>query len=470
MNRLGQRNFGLVHVLPSLCAAAFITFILLYSAPPVDSGIPAHDQVKIPGFSVSLKGEELGWVDSKQSFFLMQDLIGPESKWFFTDPLVKKNFIFSEAFAENRETTLLRTEEKVRGYISQNQIGYFITAGSEPVVALGNEKECEKVIEAVKTHYAPPDTDSGSIQERKIKIREKTGFAPEIVARKKVFSAPDAVQYLLKGTLEEKIYTVVPEDTVWSISRKHGLTMDEIVKANPEIDPDRIYPGDRLSLVVPKPFLTVETEYIHEYTRQVRFYTRVILDPGMYRNESVIERRGKFGEELVRARIQLVNGLLREKEFVEITELSKPVTAVIRQGTARTPDDVLVSSAFLPEGIGMITSHFGPRWGRFHYGIDVSAPIGTPVYAYAEGTVVFAGHTGILGNLVTLKHQDGLITRYGHADVLSVALGDEVEKGQTIMLSGNSGYSTGPHVHFEIRKNGVALDPLRYLRGLQTKE
>ncbi len=246
--------------------------------------------------------------------------------------------------------------------------------------------------------------------------------------------------------------------------------MDEIIKANPELDPDHIYPGDRLSLIVPKPFLTVEVEYIHEYTRQVRFHTRVIMDPGLYRNESVIQRRGRFGEEKVRARLRLVNGLLREKEFIKITELSASVTAVIRQGTARTPDDILVASAFLPGGVGMITSNFGPRWGRFHYGIDVSAPVGTPVHAYEEGTVEFAGHSGILGNLVTLKHKNGLVTRYGHADVIKVNPGDKVEKGQTIMLSGNSGYSTGPHVHFEVRNSGVAVDPLRYLKSLQKSE
>lgn len=467
---LGLHNVGLIHVLPSLCAAAFVTFILLYSAPPVDSGIPVPAQSKVPGFTVSLRDKEFGWVDSKQAFFLMRERMESDGNWFFNEPFIRKDLAFTESFIQDREAALRHTEETLRSYIRNHQIGYVLTAGSEPVVPLGSKKAYREVIEAVKAQYAPEKTGNGSIYDLTFSIREETGTAPDLLAKDEVFSVEKAVTYLLKGTLEEKTYTVVPEDTVWSISRKHGLTMDEIIKANPELDPDHIYPGDRLSLIVPKPFLTVGVEYIHEYTRQVRYHTRVIMDPGMYRNESVIQRRGRYGEEKVRARLRLVNGLLREKEFIDITELSAPVTAVIRQGTARTPDDILVASAFLPEGVGMITSNFGPRWGRFHYGIDVSAPVGTPVHAYEEGTVLFAGHSGILGNLVTLKHENGLVTRYGHADVIKVRPGDKVTKGQTIMLSGNSGYSTGPHVHFEVRKSGVAVDPLRYLKNLQKSE
>ena len=112
---------------------------------------------------------------------------------------------------------------------------------------------------------------------------------------------------------------------------------------------------------------------------------------------------------------------------------------------------------------GPVTSGFGERWGRMHEGIDIGVPIGTPVAASAAGTVIVAGWMGGYGNLVVLDHGNGLATAYGHNSSLSVAVGQTVSKGQTIALAGNTGRSFGSHVHFEVRVNGNAVNPLAYL-------
>ena len=112
---------------------------------------------------------------------------------------------------------------------------------------------------------------------------------------------------------------------------------------------------------------------------------------------------------------------------------------------------------------GPITSGFGMRWGRMHEGIDIAVPSGTPVHAAASGTVIYAAWMTGYGNLVVLDHGNGLATAYAHNSSLLVSVGQHVSQGQTISLSGSTGHSTGPHVHFEVRVNGVAVDPLRYL-------
>jgi murein DD-endopeptidase MepM/ murein hydrolase activator NlpD len=112
---------------------------------------------------------------------------------------------------------------------------------------------------------------------------------------------------------------------------------------------------------------------------------------------------------------------------------------------------------------GPVTSGFGMRWGRMHTGIDIAVPTGTPVHASASGTVVYAGWMSGYGYLVAIDHGNGLATAYAHNSSLLVAVGQHVAQGDTISLSGSTGHSTGPHVHFEVRVNGVPVDPLLYL-------
>ncbi len=103
---------------------------------------------------------------------------------------------------------------------------------------------------------------------------------------------------------------------------------------------------------------------------------------------------------------------------------------------------------------GLITSWSGPRWGSQHEGIDIGVPTGTPVYAVQAGTVTLAGVEGGYGNSVVIAHTDAISTRYGHNSELLVKVGDKVAKGQMIAKSGNTGHSTGPHLHFEFVYNG----------------
>jgi murein DD-endopeptidase MepM/ murein hydrolase activator NlpD len=121
------------------------------------------------------------------------------------------------------------------------------------------------------------------------------------------------------------------------------------------------------------------------------------------------------------------------------------------------------SSGFIWPVSGPVTSGFGWRWGRMHEGIDIAVPSGTPVHASASGRVIYAGWLGGYGNLVVIDHGGGIATAYGHNTSVVAGYGSGVSQGQVVAYSGSTGHSTGPHVHFEVRVNGSAVDPLGYL-------
>jgi murein DD-endopeptidase MepM/ murein hydrolase activator NlpD len=111
---------------------------------------------------------------------------------------------------------------------------------------------------------------------------------------------------------------------------------------------------------------------------------------------------------------------------------------------------------------GPITSHYGQRWGRLHAGTDLAAPIGTPVYAASDGSVLAAGPANGYGRWVKLAHPGGIATAYGHINTWTVTVGQAVQAGQLIAYSGNEGRSTGPHLHFETHTAGGPVDPVAF--------
>jgi murein DD-endopeptidase MepM/ murein hydrolase activator NlpD len=191
--------------------------------------------------------------------------------------------------------------------------------------------------------------------------------------------------------------------------------------------------------------------------------------------QGVVSRLVASRDALVAARIEKSTTLAsirsdRESTLAEIDALEEQSAALaerIRQAqqqSSTTTVSVGSGSGVLSWPVsGAVTSGFGLRWGRMHEGIDIAVSEGTPVRAAAGGTVIYAGWLGGYGNLVVVDHGNGLSTAYAHNSSLGTGVGQSVAAGQVVSYSGNTGNSTGPHVHFEVRVNGSAVDPLGYL-------
>ncbi len=148
---------------------------------------------------------------------------------------------------------------------------------------------------------------------------------------------------------------------------------------------------------------------------------------------------------------------IQERSFQELVEYLEDQKSLL----ASTPSIWPVK--------GWLTSTFGYRSSPFtgrremHKGLDIATRSGTPVIAPADGLVVFAGREGGFGNMVVIDHGYGITTRYGHCSTIEVKLGQKVKRGDAIARVGNTGRSTGPHVHYEVAVNGVSVNPSRYI-------
>ncbi len=177
---------------------------------------------------------------------------------------------------------------------------------------------------------------------------------------------------------------------------------------------------------------------------------------------SLLEQRMKETRTIVNRISQLAGVNLEIPEIppdsVIFASLEQPKKAIIN----RSPG----ISVGRPDGLplqGFMTRGFEDDSSRFHPGVDIASPVGTPVLATAQGTVKFAGEDSVYGLMIVLEHDNGISTVYGHNSELLVEEGAEVLVGGRIALSGNTGKSSAPHLHYEIRENNNPVNPLKYI-------
>lgn len=287
---------------------------------------------------------------------------------------------------------------------------------------------------------------------------EKVEIAEAYVTEDSITPLEEAISMVTKDTAKNQVYEVAPGDTLSVIANSHGLYVREVVALNEGLTEDTVlHVGDEIIITVPEPELSVvsveEATYEEEYFAE----TEYIDNDSWYTTESVVRQEETAGYHEVTALITNKNGKEESREIIAETVLLEPVPKVIERGTQTPPTYIKPLSG------GRLTSGFKWRWGRQHKGIDWACPTGTAIMASCGGTVVQAGWNGGYGNCITIRHPDGRQTRYGHLSKILVSSGQKVTQGQKIGLSGNTGRSTGPHVHFEIIINGKAVNALDYL-------
>lgn len=197
------------------------------------------------------------------------------------------------------------------------------------------------------------------------------------------------------------------------------------------------------------------------FEEPVPYETVTQADSSLYIGESITQVNGEAGSKHISKESTYVNGLLQTEKVFSENIVLMPVTEVIRTGTKQK--NISESGVSYPLK-GIISSPFGPRWGRNHDGIDIAVPVGTDVHAAECGTVSYVSEdAGGYGKLVRIDHGYGMQTAYAHLDKIEVEVGQNVRAGDCIAKSGNTGRSTGPHLHFEIIKDGKQIDPQPYM-------
>ncbi|MCD7863744.1 MAG: peptidoglycan DD-metalloendopeptidase family protein [Lachnospiraceae bacterium] len=274
-----------------------------------------------------------------------------------------------------------------------------------------------------------------------------------------ISTVDEVVAYLLNDELENEIYTVQSGDTLSGIALSTGVPMEDLIAMNDSLESESliIRIDQELIITVPTSSLTVAyvaTEFIAE---EYEAETEYIYNDNWYTTESETLQDPSAGYREIVANVTYLNGEASEEEILYENVLMEAVPKIVEKGTKTPP------AYIKPVYGGTLSSGFGSRWGTVHKGVDWAVPVGTTVYASSGGTVTRAGWSSSYGYCIYIQHPDGKETRYAHCSKLYVSVGDTVVQGQAIALSGNTGRSTGPHLHFEIRVNGVAVNPLLYV-------
>ncbi|MBR2783069.1 MAG: peptidoglycan DD-metalloendopeptidase family protein [Firmicutes bacterium] len=304
--------------------------------------------------------------------------------------------------------------------------GVALLVDDQPVFYVSSAETAIQAVNAVKSHYGSTDEEDVS----SVYTEQKISIVGSSVPLTDVLTGPQAENMLLYGSL--------------TAAEGEGTPLVDVIV-------ERTFSQEE-----PLPFNTVRED-----------------DDTLLRGKEKVVTEGKDGVQEVFYTKQERNGVLVSTVKTGSEVLEPAVDEVIHVGTK-----LLISSAYsgafstagsgefgwpLMDGVGIITSVFGWREWGWHSGIDIANAIYTTIVASGDGTVTRTDYLGGYGLLVCIDHGNGVETRYAHCDEVFVGVGDTVKRGQPIATIGMTGTTTGPHVHFEVRVDDTAVDPLPYL-------
>lgn len=336
---------------------------------------------------------------------------------------------------------------------------YALIITGKQVGILDKKSAAETVLETIKKKYLKKDESiiySYVGFEEQIEIKEIETEIGNLENQKEVIAR------IIAGGIAEKVHEVQKGETFSEIAELYDIEQSQLQQSNPDAVPSQLKIGQKLVLTHAVPLLTVKTMETATYVDKIPYDIAYQDTKNLYKGDSSVKSKGINGEKQVTATIVRSNGVEVSREELSSKVLKDPVSQVVLLGSKPVPP-LIGTGTFINPARGKLTSTFGRRWGRMHEGIDIGASTGTPIYASDGGKVIFSGYDGGYGYVVRIDHGGNRVTVYGHCSKLLVKKGEKVFQGQHIANVGNTGNSTGPHLHFEVRINGKALNPLNYV-------
>lgn len=293
---------------------------------------------------------------------------------------------------------------------------------------------------------------------KSLDFSEKVEIAEAYIDADQLTELSEAIDQVTKEKEKNQTYEVQAGDTLSVIANSRGYLVDEVLALNEGLTRDAmLHVGDEIIISVPEPELSILVTEQSTYEEDYYAETQYIENDSWYTTEQVVRQEAVAGHHEVTVLTTSKNNAETSREVIAENVTAEPVPEIIEKGTQTPPTYIK------PITGGTLTSTFKWRWGRMHKGVDWAVPTGTAVRASCGGTVVSAGWSSGYGYCITLRHPDGRQTRYAHLSKILVSSGQKVDQNQKIALSGNTGRSTGPHLHFEILINGSQVNPLLYL-------
>ncbi|TJX66440.1 LysM peptidoglycan-binding domain-containing protein [Soehngenia saccharolytica] len=443
-----NKNFNKIMISIGAVAIAFASFAI------VDNVTKAY--------SVSIGDNVVGVVREKEEALTAYDEVKKEledtydAKIELDDEITfKKTNVFGD-----KDTDKETLEKNIKKQINFKVDGYALVIEGETIGVFKDSAEIENILEAIKKPYT--DTKDRKSTLKEVKFLENIDIQKVKANISDISDTEEILQKIKDGKEAKKTHTVEIGESLWTISMMYDTDVEKLIAANPDVVPEDLKPGDEVNLIVPQPLLTVVTVEEVEYTKELDYEVTVKEDESMYNTQKKIITKGTKGEAEVTANEIRHNGVLVEKKVVNEVVVTKPRTEVVAKGT-KEPPKTMATGTFMMPTRGRLSSPYGNRGARMHLGVDIANSVGTSIYAADGGKVVFTGYQGSYGYMIEIDHENGYTTRYAHLSKILVSSGTRVYKGQLIGKMGSTGNSTGPHLHFEVLKNGVNKNPASYI-------
>ena len=365
--------------------------------------------------------------------------------------MMAAGLIYTPAFAQEnapeqaKAAAVAVENEKVADVVA-------VYIGDEAVFNLKSAADYDALMKKIENHFK---AQGATVRRMDIEPAMKA----EAAKGEETLTVDEAFKLLMTGGKEEVVYVADKTESLESVAKKFNMTVDEIKALNANWE-DPLHKGSKINVLKAAPMITVTLDQEVKAQAPVPFKTVVREDAGQVKSVKKVERAGKAGVVETTTALQSKNG----KVASSVTQSSRLVQEAVDQIVVVGTKEGVATGSFIKPTVARLSSPFGPRWGRFHYGIDLANRTGTDVVAADGGVVTRVGMAGSYGNLIIIDHQNGTSTRYAHLSAYNVKVGDVVAQGQSIGKIGSTGRSTGPHLHFEVRVGGVAKNPLDFIK------
>lgn len=456
-------DFGIKTMIPWLVPALCTAVVII--------GFGQLSQKKV-ALKIEADGELLGYVETEEDYLNARN--EAENIINFSDsgagvlPDVRYSLSLVDINSFSDSSSL--SEKLVEKSNTTDSAACAVFADGELLGVLYSETAARRVLDSILNEKLSEEDNYV------VSFAEELEFKTVLYPEKDIMTEKEFSEFLLSGNKTQKEYTVKDGDTFSFVAENFGMTESELMKLNSlEEIPEEVETGSILLVEegsVRLSFKEIKTQITAE---EVDYEKIEIKSSALYSGSSRVLSSGKKGYDQVTSFVTYVDGeKVSSEEFSRLT-VTESVPERVQIGTK--PLDEAYSNSmggiFLWPIVGAygINSDYGYRWGKLHGGLDLGmggaegTSLGKTVIAVAQGTVIVAGVHSSYGYYVIIDHGNGLQTLYAHclAGSLMVEPGQIVAAGQPISRVGSTGYSTGPHLHFEVRVNGNRVNPRPYL-------
>lgn len=426
---------------------------------------------KFTVYEYAYNGKVLGYVDSQEDVTNVLDIAGKELNEVNDDTSQKIEFIandnisFSLVKSAGKDTDDEDTTINKLAYMTDVEIvASAIYDGKRLVTIVKNEEEAEKLLAEVRTILGTPDDGMELIN---AEFSKKLEIRPINVLLTSVQSSSKAIKQMTEGG-ETKYYHIVEEgETLHSIATTFSVEKDEIYNSENTEILQEVEQGEEVCIHKDAKPVSVEMVEKGKMKEIVPYETIEKKTKELYIGDKEVKVKGVDGVQIFDGKLTKIGGKVVKRDTKDMEVITKKVDQVVLIGTTKRPKDAPTGIFMNPmkKGTYIVTSRPGWRWGRTHEGVDMASNIGVHVFASDGGKVIRASYFSGYGYCIEIEHANGWMTRYAHLSYMGVHVGQSVYQGQYIANVGNTGNSTGPHLHFETRKNGAFYDPDTQVRG-----